>query len=89
MAILQVVAARLADVDKLVYHTFEKQYSDAFRYVFGLLIFRLSKTLSTLRHRQGMALLDELVPNGEQIDVDELVSKLTEKTFKWGFSDGN
>jgi hypothetical protein len=32
MALLQVLAARLAGVDKLVYHTFERQFSDAYRY---------------------------------------------------------
>ena len=31
MALLQMLAARLAGVDKLVYHTFQRQFSEAYQ----------------------------------------------------------
>ncbi len=95
MAILQVVAARLAQVDKLVYHTFERQYSDAYKYDehppcdgVGVCVNRPYSSINAFR--EGITLLDEaLVPDGRQIDLHELVGKLTEKQFRWGQSDGN
>lgn len=74
MALLQVLAARLAGVDKLVYHTFERQSSDAYREGVALLDERL------VADSEGQQ---------KQIAVDELIGKLTALQFRWGLSDGN
>lgn len=35
-------------------------------------------------------MLDEtLAPNGQEMELDELINKLTERQFRWGVSDGN
>ena len=73
MALLQCLAARLAGVDKLVYHTFQKQFSDAYQQAQEI----LNKTFLS-KDKEG-----------ESLRVAELVNRIEAMEFRWGESDGN
>jgi hypothetical protein len=77
MAILQILAARLAGVDKLVYHTFSRQFSEA--YEEGLQLVE-TKLLVPKSSEQGEV---------TSISLANIVDQITDMDFEWGESDGN
>ncbi|KAG2386027.1 hypothetical protein C9374_003176 [Naegleria lovaniensis] len=77
MAILQILAARVAQVDYLFYHAFNKDGVTAVQ--------NAQKYLDQLLGTQ------ELDPNNESnsVPLNDIFMQIVEKRYFWGFSDGN
>ncbi|KAL9642526.1 hypothetical protein ABK040_011093 [Willaertia magna] len=79
MALLQILAARLAGVDYLFYHAFSKEGVDA-----------VEKAVEVLDKELGLGVIDENCSEEASIvSVQEILRNVEKKGYKWGFSDGN
>ncbi|MCP4633609.1 MAG: hypothetical protein GY855_11840, partial [candidate division Zixibacteria bacterium] len=70
MAILQMLSARVAGIDSLVYHTFHVE--------------------SSRKYEEALKILDtELIPDDQEVQIINILSKIERMKFDWGFTDGN
>jgi len=60
MAVLQLAAARAADIDRLVYHTFSNEYSNAYREALDLLNQKLIPGGKRIKTQEFLKQIQEL-----------------------------
>ncbi|KAL4441344.1 hypothetical protein ABPG74_013639 [Tetrahymena malaccensis] len=73
MAILQVLAANLAGVEILHYHTFNQHGTN--QYTIGIQLY--------------YEIISGITQNQRQVTLDEIIDKILKQKFVWGVSDGN
>ncbi len=72
MALLQIAAAHLAEVDSLIYHTFAKEFTAAYEQ--ALQIFKSCVT--------------DASAGAPTLNVTNFIAHVQSQKFKWGQSDG-
>ncbi|EAR93857.4 poly (ADP-ribose) glycohydrolase (macronuclear) [Tetrahymena thermophila SB210] len=73
IAILQILAANLAGVDKMYYHTFSQHGTDQFN--IGQAIY--------------YQIIQNLASNKGEVKISKIIEEIQKKKFVWGQSDGN